>query len=180
MRHNEGVRPVPLFLLPLLGLSLAASSPYYPHQAGRSWTYANGETQVVGQPVTYRGVRVVPVNHQFGRILVRQDLMEYRPDGSVWMRGVHQSGKLHWYAQPLNVYPPGPLTVGQSWNSGPDQVTVTGTAAVKTRLGTFNALVLATVPGGSKRAQFSYFVPSVGVVQYQTAEGTVVPLTARR
>lgn len=69
-------------------LAAAINANYYPHAPGQSWTYANGETQLVGQPVTYKGIRVVPVNHQFGKILVRQDLLEYRPDGSVWLRGV--------------------------------------------------------------------------------------------
>ena len=181
LRHNGFVRAffLPVFLLVAVSLA-AVNSQYYPHQAGQSWTYGNGETQVVGKPVTYRGVNIIPVNHQFGKILVRQDLMEYRADGSVWMRGVHQNGKLQWYAQPLNVYPPGPLSVGQTWKSGQDSVTVTGVKAVKTKAGTFNALVIATLPQGSTRPQLAYFVPTIGVVGYQTAEGTIVPLMERK
>lgn len=180
LRHNGLVRFLLLPLFLVVSVSLAAARLYYPHQAGQSWTYGNGETQVVGPPVTYKGVSLVPVNHQFGKILVRQDLMEYRADGSVWLRGVHQNGKLQWYAQPLNVYPPGPLSVGQSWKSGQDSVTVTGVKAVKTAAGTFNALVIATTPRGSRRAQLAYFVPTIGVVGYQTAEGSVVPLVQRK
>ena len=51
---------------------------------------------------------------------------------------------------------------------------------MKTAAGTFNALVIATLPQGSKRPQLAYFVPTIGVVGYQTAEGTVVPLTERK
>lgn len=181
-RHNGGVRLLASVSLALVSASLSApvSPHYYPHQAGKSWTYGNGETQVVGAPVTYRGLSLVPVNHLFGKLLVQQDLMEYRPDGSVWLRGIHQNGKLTWLAQPLNVYPPGPLSVGRRWKSGPDDVSVTGTQAVKTSAGTFNALVVTTFSSGGKRAQHRYFVPTLGVVQFQTADGTVVPLIDRR
>ena len=176
------------FLLPLSlplgllvsGLAQAASASYYPHTPGQRWSYASGETQIVGQPVTYRGVQVVPVNHQLGTVLVRQDLLEYRKDGSVWLRGVHQGGKLSWYAQPLNVYPPGPLRVGQSWMTGKDSATVTGIKAVKTGVGNFNALVIEVRPGGTGRPQRNAFVPTVGIVQFETAEGTVIPLVSRK
>lgn len=185
MRHNRGVRwpalATPLLLtLLLLSPALSLGVNYYPHQPGQSWTYANGETQRVGSAVSYRGVQVIPVNHQFGNILVRQDLMEYRADGSVWLRGVHQNGKLAWFAQPYNVYPPGPLRVGQGWKSGPDSVQVTGVKAVKTRSGTFNALVISTTSGTQSRAQLSYFVPTIGVVGYRTADGSEVALVERK
>lgn len=163
-----------------VGMAQAAPANYYPHAAGQAWTYASGETQVVGQPVTYRGVQITPVNHQLGRTLIRQDFMEYRADGSVWLRGYHQGGKLTWLARPLNVYPPAPLQVGQNWKSGLDSMQVTGVKAVKTAAGTFNAFEIASRQGGTGRPQYSYFVPTVGIVQYQTAEGTVIPLQSRK
>lgn len=158
--------------LVLLPLAQAVGKNYYPHAPGQSWLYSNGETVVVGQPVRYRGVEVVPTNHQFGKVLVRQDLLEYRADGSVWLRGVHAGGKLSWYGQPLNVYPPGPLRVGQTWATGQGVSRVESVSGIKNEAGHFNAFVISTQYPDS-RPQWAYFVPSVGVVRYQTAEGTI-------
>lgn len=167
-----------LFCLSCVGL--AANTRYYPHAEGQYWLYSSGEMQVVGKPVTYKGVKVTPLNHQFGKVLVRQDLLEYRPDGSVWLRGVNQGGKLQWYATPLNVYPAGPLSVGQSWQTGQAISRVTGGASVKNAAGTYNTLIISTETPGSGRSQQSYFVPGVGVVRYQTAEGGVTELVKYR
>ncbi len=156
-----------------------SASSYYPHATGQHWLYSNGELVVVGQPVRYKGVDVVPTNHQFGKALVSQELLEYRADGSVWLRGVNVGGKLSWYAQPLNVYPPGPLRVGQSWAIGRGTSRVVGTGAVKNEAGTFNALIVSTEYPGS-RPQWAYFVPSLGVVRFQTADGVIRELVKAR
>lgn len=164
----------------LLGHGQAGvGADYYPHAPYKYWLYSSGEMVVVGQPVQYKGISVVPTNHQFGKALVRQDLLEYRADGSVWLRGVNAGGKLTWYAQPLNVYPAGPLRVGQSWAMGSGQSRVIGTGAVKNTSGTFNALIISTETAGS-RSQWAYFVPSVGVVRYQTADGAITDLVKVR
>lgn len=172
-----------LFLVSVFLVSAAqaaAPADYYPHRPGQSWTYASGETQIIGQPVQYRGAQVYPLNHQLGNVLIRQDLMEYRPDGSVWLRGFHQGGKLTWLTEPQNIFPPGPLRIGQRWQTGNNSVQVTGVQGVKTNEGTYNAYVIATRPGGTGRPQYQYFVPTIGVVQFNTAEGTIVPLTRRK
>ncbi|GGN30533.1 hypothetical protein [Deinococcus daejeonensis] len=172
-----------LTLLPAVQAVTPALDPnYYPHRPGTRWTYSSGETQVVGAPVTHRGVKVTPVSHQYGSTTYSQDLLEYRADGSVWLRGVNAAGRLSWYSPPLLVYPAGPLQTGQSWQaaSGPLRmtVTVTGTAPLKLAAGTFNALILRTetVTGGRSSVQLSYFVPAFGIVRYQTADGSTIDL----
>ncbi|GGR82112.1 hypothetical protein [Deinococcus sedimenti] len=178
-------------LLPLLFTALtvlpsawaASLDPhYYPHRPGTRWTYSSGETQLVGAPVTHRGVTVVPLSHQFGSTTYSQDMLEYRPDGSVWLRGVNAAGRLSWYAAPLLVYPTGPLKPGQTWQSSTGTlrmtVTVTGVAPLKLAAGSFNALILRseTVTGGKASVQLSYFVPALGIVRYQTADGSTIDL----
>ena len=127
---------------------------------------------------------MVPVNHQYGGKTFTQDLLEYRPDGSVWLRGLNVGGKLMWYPSPLNVYPPGPLIPGQRWQSGAGALrsvgSVLGSEAVRTPAGTYNALVVRTdlTVGGQPSTQITYFVPSLGVVRYITADGTRVDLKA--
>ncbi len=155
---------------------------YYPHKSGTHWTYSNGETQVVGPAVTHRGVRVVPVSHQFGGKTFTQDLLEYRADGSVWLRGVNTGGRLGWYAAPLNIYPPAPLTPGQRWTSVSGNMTVsgavTGVATVETSGRRYNALSIRTETsaGGRVSVQTAYFVPGLGVVRFETADGSRVNL----
>lgn len=178
-------------LLPLLFTALTVLPPataavldphYYPHRPGTRWTYSSGETQIVGAPVTHRGVTVIPVSHQFGSTTYSQDMLEYRADGSVWLRGVNTAGRLTWYRAPLLVYPAGPLKPGQTWKSSTGAlhmtVTVSGVAPLKIAAGTFNALTLRseTVTAGKTSVQYSYFVPSIGIVRYQTADGSTIDL----
>ncbi|EYB66642.1 hypothetical protein DEIPH_ctg079orf0023 [Deinococcus phoenicis] len=176
-------------LLPAALLLLAApaglTAPvpgFYPLIPGTTWTYTSGETQVVGTPTTVRGIRVTPVSHQYGGKTYTQDLLEARADGSIWLRGVNAGGRLTWYATPLNVYPPGPLHPGQHWQSGSGALkssgSVTGTAPLRVPAGTFNALVIRTdlSVGGQQSTQITYFVPGLGVVRYQTADGSQIDL----
>ncbi|SMB91763.1 hypothetical protein [Deinococcus hopiensis] len=178
------VLPAAAFLLLSAALTQAHAADYYPHTSGTSWTYTSGETQLVGTAVTYKGVRVVPVNHQYGGKTFTQDLLEYRADGSVWLRGLNLSGKLLWYSTPLNVYPPGPLAPGQRWQSGNPTLgsagRVTGSGAVRVPAGTYNALVIRTdlTVGGQTSSQTTYFVPGLGVVRYAPGNGSPVDLRA--
>ena len=183
-RHPAFRRILALAALTALVGALAASSakPYYPYSPGTRLTYTSGETQVVGAGVLHRGVKVVPVSHQYGSTTYTQDLLELRPDGSVWLRGVNAGGRLSWFAAPLNVYPPGPLSPGMAWSSGNSTLKlssrVTGMSALKLSAGTFNALTIRTdtTTGGQVSTQTTYFVPTLGVVRYQTADGSVVDL----
>ncbi|MDB5046472.1 MAG: hypothetical protein JWQ08_2522 [Deinococcus sp.] len=169
-----------LALVPVAGA--AVPSGYYPHTTGTRWTYSSGETQEVGKPALYRGVRVVPVAHQYGSTVYTQDLLEYRADGSVWLRGVNAGGRVNWYTPPLNVYPPGPLVPGQTWSSASGTLksasTVRGAEPLRVGSVSYNALVIRTVltSGGRQSTQLTYFVPTVGVVRYQTADGSQIDL----
>lgn len=164
---------------------LATAKNYHPNTPGTTWTYSNGETQIVGKARQYKGVKVTPINHQYGNILITQDLVEYRPDGSVWLRGVNTSGKLSWYQKPLMIYPAGVMVPGASWKSvggGIERVSqVTGSQGVRTKVGAYNALVIQTdtLVGNEVTTQLNYFVPTVGIVKIVTAEGAEVELVKR-
>ncbi|THF68139.1 hypothetical protein E7T06_17935 [Deinococcus sp. Arct2-2] len=164
------------------GAGAAPPSGYYPQKTGLRWTYSSGETQEIGPPAVYKGVRVVPVAHQYGSTVYTQDLMEYRTDGSVWLRGVNAGGRVNWYTPPLNVYPPGPLTPGQTWSSSSGTLKsasrVMGVEPVRVGSTAYNALLIRTVltSGGRQSIQLTYFVPTVGVVRYQTADGSKIDL----
>ncbi|MBZ9711761.1 hypothetical protein [Deinococcus multiflagellatus] len=179
------LRPAHLLLLllplPLAG-ALAVDTSYYPKRPGMRWTYSSGETQVVGAPVVHRGVSVTPVSHQFGQTVFTQDLLEHRADGSVWLRGVNTGGRLTWYTPPLNIYPPGPLRPGQTWTGVTaglrQRSTVVGVAPLRTSAGAYNTLKIRTetTAAGKLSVQTTYFVPTVGVVRYETADGSVIDL----
>ncbi|WP_019010643.1 hypothetical protein [Deinococcus aquatilis] len=160
----------------------ATPSSYYPQKTGLRWSYSSGETQEIGTPAVYKGVRVIPVTHQYGSTVYTQDLLEYRADGSVWLRGVNAGGRVNWYTPPLNVYPPGPLTPGQTWSSASGALKsssrVTGVEPLRIGKTSYNTLVIRTVltSGGRQSIQLTYFVPTVGVVRYQTADGSQIDL----
>ncbi|THF88154.1 hypothetical protein E7T09_02765 [Deinococcus sp. KSM4-11] len=178
-RLQRGLFLLLLSAAPALGITPAG---YYPYAAGTHWTYSSGEMQVVGPAVVHKGVTVTPVSHQYGSTTYTQDLLEVRPDGSVWLRGVNAGGRLAWFTTPLTVYPPGPLQPGMSWTSGNSALTlrsqVTGMSALKLAAGTFNALTIRTdtTQGGKVSTQITYFVPTLGIVRYQTADGTLIDL----
>ncbi|MFB9994396.1 hypothetical protein ACFFLM_20770 [Deinococcus oregonensis] len=172
-----------LLLLPCAsGAGAAPPNGYYPHTTGTRWTYSSGETQEIGKPAVYRGVNVVPVAHQYGSTVYTQDLMEYRSDGSVWLRGVNAGGRVNWYTPPLNVYPAGPLTPGQTWSSASGTLKsvsrVMGVEPLRVGKTSYNALLIRTVltSGGRQSVQLTYFVPTLGVVRYQTADGSQIDL----
>ncbi|WP_309573093.1 hypothetical protein [Deinococcus sp.] len=174
-----GVFLLALTTTPALGVMPAG---YYAYAAGAHWTYSSGEVQVVGPAVVHKGVTVTPVSHQYGSTTYSQDLLELRADGSVWLRGVNTGGRLAWFTMPLNVYPPGPLQPGMAWTSGNSAMTlrsqVTGMSAVKLAAGTFNALAIRTdtTLAGKVSTQTTYFVPTLGVVRYQTGDGSLIDL----
>jgi hypothetical protein len=180
---------LPAFTLVVLLLTSAqaASDPYFPNATGTQWRYSNGETQQAGRPRTVQGVVVVPLSHSVGGRLVSEDYLEYTAAG-VYLRGVQAGGKLNWYTPPLQVYPASPLSPGQVWTS----VTtaglrlsgrVVGTQALRTQSGNYNALVVRNEVASGNAAgvqnsstQYAYFVPGLGVVRYQTADGSTVDL----
>ncbi|UWX63366.1 hypothetical protein [Deinococcus rubellus] len=83
---------------------------------------------------------------------------------------------------PLTVYPSSPLTLGQRWESTSGSLKlssrVMGSEPLSLSAGNFNALLIRSdvSSGGGTSTQYSYFVPGLGVVRYQTAGGQVVDL----
>ena len=189
------VLPVALSLFLLLGPALADMSPgYFPRTPGTIWRYSSGEVQQALATKTVQGVQVTPVSHTVGAQLISVDYLEYR-GGGVFLRGVQAAGtggRLSWYEPPLVVYPPGPLQAGQQWSSASVAVKkgtgslrlsgqVIGSRALTTALGSFNALVIRNdISSGNTTknpsAQYVYFVPGLGVVRYQSADGSTVDL----
>ncbi len=175
----------------LLGLALlgSARAQYYPSQGHWVWVYASGETQRLGSAATVRGVSVLPMQHLIAGQLISEDLLEYR-DNQVLLRGIRTAGrtgsKLTWYLPPITLYPASPLAPGQSWQS----LSSTPLGAIKlssrvlsgepvtTPAGKFNALLIRTDVQQNKTTstQYSYFVPGLGVVRYQSEGGAAVDL----
>lgn len=179
------MKPAPFWLLALLTGTVYAAPQisYYPEKG--HWTYSSGETQQLAAPVTVRGVQVRPMQHQIGGQTVTEDLLEFT-GGKVLLRGIRIGNKLTWYLPPLLVYPASPLAPGQSWQSFSSTpsgaVMLRGTVLqgepVSTPAGKFNALLIRSdlQQGKNLSTQFSYFVPGLGVVRYQTAGGAAVDL----
>jgi len=184
------MRRSPAALLPLLCFLAvpAGADSYFPNTTGLSWRYSNGEVQSAGKPRVLRGVSVIPVGHSVYGKLVSEDYLEYTAAG-VFLRGVQSGGRLNWYSPPLQVYPAAPLVPGQVWTSvttGGLKLSgrVVGTQALRTQSGSYNAFVVrsevtagGTGPGvQASSTQYAYFVPGLGVVRYQTADGSTVDL----
>lgn len=171
-----------LWLLTLLsGVSLAAGG-YYPSTPGTIWKLSSGEVQRLLEPLSVRGVKVTPLQHSVNGKLVSEDLLDFA-GGGVRLRGTRSNNTLTWYDPPLTVYPPAPLTPGQSWSSTTAGLTlksrVMGQEALENAAGKFNALVIrneVTTSSGGASASYSYFVPGVGTVRYLGASGGAVDL----
>ncbi len=185
LRHPERVtcpsRPLALLLALTSGVALAAPA-YFPYTPGTTWRYSNGETQQVGVPRVVKGVTVTPLAHAFGGRTVSEDLLEVRSNG-VFLRGAQSGGRLTWYDPALTLYPAAPLLPGITWQSVSGRLAlsgrVVGQEAIQNAAGAFNALVIRTEVNsgaGSASAQFSYFVPGLGVVRFVSAGGQAVDL----
>ncbi|ULH16406.1 hypothetical protein MF271_07410 [Deinococcus sp. KNUC1210] len=181
-------RLLPALVCFALWCPVAASSAggYFPNTPGTLWRYSSGEVQQTMPARTVRGVQVIPLSHSVGTQLVSVDYLEYK-GGAVLLRGVQAGGRLNWYSPPLLVYP-GTLAAGQRWSSASSGTAglrlsgqVLGAQPLTTALGSFNTLVIRNdVQSGTdaKRVstQFVYFVPGLGVVRYQAADGSTVDL----
>ena len=169
-------------VFPLANGSALAAGSYYPSAPGTTWKLSSGEVQRLLEPVTLRGVKVTPLQHVVGGKLVSEDLLEYR-GGGVYLRGSRVNNTLNWYDPPLTIYPPAPLTPGQTWTSSSRGLTLTsrvmGQEALIMPAGRFNALVIrndVTTSSGASTATYSYFVPGVGTVRYTGGSGVNVDL----
>lgn len=189
LRLAGPVRALATTLLVLLALAAqAASSPigYYPAKAGLSWTYSSGETQQMSGPRKVDGHEVMVLTHYLKGVPVSEDYLQYGPDG-VKTLGTAANGKVTFYPTPLTVYPPAPLKPGMQWQSTTKLASfditlsaeVVGVRGVKTQAGRFNALLIhqrTLTSNGASTVMNVYFVPSVGIVRFVTADGTTIDL----
>lgn len=176
---------VVLLVLAALVATVVAAQDYYPAGAGLSWTYSSGETQTLSGPRDFEGNEVMILTHYYQGVPISEDYLLYGE--GVLSLGTAASGQTTSYRPPLQVYAPGPLQVGQSWQSttriGGLDITlsaeVLGIRGVSTSAGRFNALQIRQVTVTSSGAQTVldlYFVPSVGVVRFVTQDGTTIDL----
>lgn len=180
---------LPVALLLALLVPVAAAQDYYPTGPGFSWTYSSGETQTLSGPRDMNGVSVWVLVHYFEGVPISEDYLEYG-DGGVISHGTAAGGQLFPYQPPLLVYPPEPLAPGHKWTSTTNlpgfsltlDSEVVGLRGVATPAGRFNALLIRqtslTSTGGQTILDL-YFVPGVGVVRFETQDGTVIDLIDR-
>ncbi|MEX2540431.1 MAG: hypothetical protein WD314_01435 [Trueperaceae bacterium] len=177
-----------LAALLLAGTTWAQDENYYPSSDGLSWTYSSGETQTLSGPREFEGIEVMVLTHYFDGTPVSEDYLLFNE--GVSSLGSATGGKIVSYIPPLQVYAPGPLSVGRRWESSTRvsgfEITLTAEVVavrgVNTPAGRFNALQIRQVTTTSSGAQTSldlYFVPGVGIVRFETNDGTVIDLIDR-
>jgi hypothetical protein len=174
-----------LLLVLMLGFAWGQET-YYPSRDGLSWTYNNGETQILSGAKTVGGQAASVLVKYVQGAPIAEDYLIYDAQG-VRMVGTAASGQTLEYSPALIVYPVSPLQVGQSWKSkavlsGFDislAFEVLGVRGVETSAGRFNALQIrqqtVTSTGGQTISDF-FFVPSVGVVRWVMQDGTTIDL----
>jgi hypothetical protein len=174
-----------VFFIALLTLA-SAQEAYYPARDGLSWTYSNGETQMLSGSRDVSGQTASILLKMYEGVAISEDYLVYDAQG-VRMVGTAANGQLLGYNPVLQLYPPFPLQVGQSWKSKASvsgiEISlageVLGVRGVETSVGRFNALQIrqqtVTSTGGQTVIDF-FFVPSVGVVRWVMQDGTTIDL----
>jgi len=166
--------------------AVAAAQDYYPSDPGMSWTYSSGETQTLSGPRELDGRQLMVLTHYFEGLPVSEDYLEYT-DGGVFSHGSAAGGQIYQYQPALVVYPAAPLQPGMSWTgttslAGFDltlSAEVLGLRGVATPAGRFNAVQIrqtTLTSNGGQTVLDIYFVPTVGIVRFQTQDGTVIDL----
>ena len=184
LRHQLGSLVIALVIL--LTAGLATAQGYYPAEAGMSWTYSSGETQQLSGPRDFAGRQVMVLTHYYEGVPISEDYMEYTPQG-VLTYGSAAGGEVFSYAPPLVVYPQEPLAAGMTWTSTTSlsgfnltlSSEVVGLRGVATPAGRFNALLIrqtTLTSNGGQTILDIYFVPAVGIVRFETQDGTVIDL----
>ncbi|MFA5568487.1 MAG: hypothetical protein WC972_07550 [Trueperaceae bacterium] len=176
-----------LLALTVVGLvGLAGAQDYYPSEAGYSWTYSSGETQLLSGPRDLQGRSVMVLTHYLQGVPVSEDYLDYGPQG-VTSYGSASGGQVYTYDPPILVYPPSPLAPGTKWTSTTQlpafsltlDSQVVGLRGVATAAGRFNALLIRqttlTSNGGQTKLDI-FFVPTVGIVRFVTEDGTIIDL----
>jgi len=182
-RRALGALATPLLLV----VAAAASAQgYYPSEPGMSWTYSSGETQTLSGPRELGGRQLMVLTHYFDGVPISEDYLEYTEQG-VFSHGSAAGGQVFQYQPALVVYPPAPLEPGKAW-TGTTSLTgfdltlsaeVLGLRGVATPAGRFNAFLIrqtTLTSNGGQTVLDIYFVPAVGIVRFQTQDGTVIDL----
>jgi hypothetical protein len=175
------MRQLTLLWILLTGLAQGA---YYPHGSGWAWRYSSGELQTM-KPL---GSGVWELIHSFSGIVRSIDLLRYTPQG-IYLVGLIADGQEELYQPALELYPSGPLYVGEEWGGQSrfegHQVRmfawVEGLRGISTPAGRFNAFLLRiswVVEGGGEELLRDYFVPGLGVVRYEVPGAPPVDLIA--
>lgn len=183
---TRGLRRLAALVAAAALVTLAGAQAYYPAEPGYAWTYSNGETQTLSGPREVDGRTVLVLTHAMNGVPVSEEYLRYQDDGVVSF-GTAAGGQVMRYQPPLRVYPASPLAPGDAWEStttveGVDitlSSTVEGVRGVQTPAGRFNALLVRQVTltsSGGRTSLNLYFVPSVGVVRFETRDGTTVDL----
>jgi hypothetical protein len=174
-----------LFTVGFLALA-SAQEAYYPAREGLSWTYSNGETQMLSGSRDVNGQVASILLKMYEGVAISEDYLVYDAEG-VKMVGTAANGQLLGYNPVLQVYPPSPLQVGQTWKSKASvsgiEISlageVLGVRGVETAAGRFNALQIrqqtVTSTGGQTTIEL-FFVPSVGIVRFVMQDGTAIDL----
>lgn len=184
-RRLTSLRIACLLLALWAGGGVAQQSDYYPSTPGLSWTYSNGETQILGGPRDVLGGSFLVLTHYFAGVPVSEEFLVYQ--GGVVSHGTAAGGEVMAYRPPLAVYPPAPMSVGDAWQSttrvaGLDitlSSEVVGLQGVRTQAGRFNALQIrqtTLTSSGGRTVLDLFFVPTVGVVRFLTQDGTQIDL----
>ncbi|MGL4608579.1 MAG: hypothetical protein ACRCYY_02675 [Trueperaceae bacterium] len=177
------------FVSLLFFVSLAsAQEAYYPSRDGLTWTYSNGETQILSGSKDVSGQAASVLIKMYEGVAISEDYLVYDAGGQgVQMVGTAANGQLLAYTAPLQLYPNSPLQVGQTWRSKASVSgmeialagEVLGVRGVETAAGRFNALQIrqqtVTSTGGQTIIEI-FFVPSVGIVRFLMQDGTAVDL----
>lgn len=184
-RRRWPARFLVMAVLLVAGPAAAQTQDYYPSTPGSSWTYSNGETQILSGPRDVLGGRHMILTHYFAGVPVSEEFLTFQ--GGVVSSGTAAGGEIMGYAPPLTIYPPAPLSIGDSWQSttavGGIDITlaseVIGLQGVRTLAGRFNALHIrqtTLTSSGGRTVLDVFFVPTVGVVRFVTQDGTQIDL----
>jgi hypothetical protein len=175
-----------LFVLIAWFTLASAQEAYYPARDGLSWTYSNGETQMLSGSRDVSGQAASILLKLYEGVAISEDYLVYDAQG-VTMIGTAANGQLLTYSSALQLYPSSPLQVGQTWKSKASvsgmEISlageVLGVRGVETPAGRFNALQIrqqtVTSTGGQTILEF-FFVPSVGIVRWVMQDGTTIDL----
>jgi len=170
----------------MLIVAFAAAPNYYPHKVGMVWLYTSGETQALVEIRHVSGQEVWVLTHSYNDAVRYTDYLRYGKDG-VWLLGVDFGTGIQPYDPAIQIFPPAPMRVGQSWSSrvnfrGSTLMVVNkvlGIEGVEVPVGRYNAFVIRssmTAEGGGANVVDMYFVPGIGIVRYATQDGGQIDL----